>query len=95
MKPRYALLLPLMLSLSVTVSAQEAGAPPPRGPCAQDAQRLCADRIGNGREAMRDCMREHQSDLSDACRARLAQARQNRTMDGGRPAPQAPAPETP
>ncbi|HUI24682.1 MAG TPA: hypothetical protein VL403_01260 [Candidatus Kryptonia bacterium] len=43
------------------------------GPCAADAQKLCPGvPAGGGR--IKKCLREHQADLSDACKARIQQA---------------------
>jgi hypothetical protein len=43
------------------------------GPCREDIQRLCKDA---GPAGVRDCMRQHASELSPACKARLAEARE-------------------
>jgi len=45
-----------------------------KNPCADDVARLCKD---SDRGAIRDCMREHESDLSPACRQHLEQRKQH------------------
>jgi hypothetical protein len=46
-------------------------------PCAEDAKRLCAGVSGRGE--VRRCLRSHESELSAACRERLAQLSQARS----------------
>lgn len=57
------------LALSASVAAEEAK------PCAEDAARLCKGvQAGEGRVAR--CMKEHESELSPACKANLAKAKE-------------------
>jgi hypothetical protein len=39
--------------------------------CRADVQKLCGD-TGPGKESIRDCLREHEDELSDGCRTRLS-----------------------
>jgi hypothetical protein len=53
-------------------------APPPggevRGACKADIEKLCpGTQPGGGR--IRECMKQHEADLSDACKQALAKAR--------------------
>lgn len=58
------------LSLSASVAAEEAK------PCAEDAARLCKGvQAGEGRVAR--CMKQHESELSPACKANIAKAKEN------------------
>lgn len=43
------------------------------GPCREDMQRLCKD---VGPAGLRDCMRQHASELSPACKARMAEVKE-------------------
>jgi len=54
-----------LLSLASPVAAQPAG-----GPCADDMKKLCAD-VQPGGGAKMKCLREHEAQLSDACKKRL------------------------
>jgi cysteine rich repeat protein len=51
-----------------TISSAQAG-----GPCRDDIQRLCKNA---GPAGVRGCMREHASELSPACKARLAEVKE-------------------
>ena len=55
---------------------------PVRAACQADVQRLCPD-VTPGNGALRQCMRSHASELSDACRQALAQAKQAKGQRGG------------
>lgn len=58
------------LSLSASVAAEEAK------PCAEDAAKLCKGvQAGEGRVAK--CMKEHENELSAACKANIAKAKEN------------------
>jgi len=46
-----------------------------RGACRADVQHLCGD-VQPGRGAKRQCLRQHQSEISPACRERVGQVRQ-------------------
>lgn len=48
--------------------------------CQEDAQRLCADAQGRER---RQCMRDHEEELSDPCRAAIEDAKQHRKGNQG------------
>ena len=41
------------------------------GDCAEDFARLCAKETGEGRPALRECIRVHKEELSEACRSQL------------------------
>ena len=45
--------------------------------CAADAERFCKDAKA-GRGHVRECLTVHEADLSDGCRAALAEAREHR-----------------
>jgi hypothetical protein len=45
-----------------------------RAACHEDTKRLCADVFGN-LEAVRACMREHHEQLSDKCKATIAESK--------------------
>jgi exonuclease VII small subunit len=64
------LVAPLTVALSLAAAAQaERGA----GPCRQDVQKFCPDtKPGGG--ALRDCLKQHASELSPACQEHLKQA---------------------
>jgi hypothetical protein len=64
-----AVLAALLLSTGVA-SAEDAPAPPGRGACRADAERLCKD-LERGGGAVARCLREHENELSDACRDQL------------------------
>jgi hypothetical protein len=67
-----------LLIMTVTSFAQQSTAPErPRQACAADYQKFCSDaQIGQGRVAQ--CMRQHESALSDTCKASLSAAKQQR-----------------
>ena len=52
------------LVLTQRVSAQDR-------PCLADVQRLCKDLAPDNRNGMMQCLKDHEADLSDACKARL------------------------
>ena len=61
------------LLTALVVPAMPASAAPTDGPCAADAQKLCPGiKVGGGR--LKNCLKEHQADLSDACKARIQKA---------------------
>jgi len=66
----------LMLLGAGAASAQQGQGNPAmaavREACAADMQKLCADKTGPDR---RQCMMDHQADLSDGCKTALANAR--------------------
>jgi Cysteine rich repeat len=76
----------LLFSLCLGVAAQSAladepptpAAPPQggevRGACKADIEKLCPG-IQPGGGKIRECMKQHEADLSDACKQALAKAR--------------------
>ncbi len=40
-------------------------------PCLADVQRLCKDLAPDNRNGMMQCLKDHEADLSDACKSRL------------------------
>ena len=62
------LIAPLAAMLSVSPARAERMA----GPCRQDVQKLCPD-IKPGGGAFRDCLKQHEAELSPACKAHVAQ----------------------
>lgn len=54
------------LTLSASVAAEEAK------PCAEDAARLCKG-VGPGQGRMAKCMKEHEKELSPACKKNIAE----------------------
>jgi hypothetical protein len=72
----------------VGIAAEQAaggGAGGGERPCAADLQRLCADAMQGGREAINACLVKNKDQLSDACKARIEQAAQA-GGGGGQPA---------
>jgi hypothetical protein len=76
---RSALLFSLWLAAAAYSAVADqpppAAAPPPgnemRGACKADIQKLCPGiQPGGGR--IRDCMKQHEGDLSDACKQAIA-----------------------
>ena len=76
------------LVASVPLLALAAGEPAPQGPegphaatgaCRADVQRLCGD-VQPGSGARRECLRQHQSELSPQCQERIGQMRQRVTQ---------------
>lgn len=76
---------PVLAALSLLCAgpagAQPAGGGGMRGACQADFQKFCAD-IQPGGGARMQCMRQHASELSDACKAAFA-ARQKAHQDQG------------
>jgi len=64
----------VVLLCATTASAQEnRGTPEQRAACAPDAFRLCVGYIPNP-ASVEQCLRQNESDLSDACRSVLEQS---------------------
>lgn len=55
---------PVALTLTRQAFAQDR-------PCLADAQRLCKDLAPDNRSGMMQCLKDHEADLSDACKARM------------------------
>jgi hypothetical protein len=67
----------LALSSSCALAADPAAGPRPREACRADVATLCPGiQPGEGRVVA--CMKEHAAQLSDGCKAAMAQARGNR-----------------
>jgi len=65
-----------ILSTLLTASVSGAGQGGGRGACRADIQKLCPDaKRGDG--SIRECMRDHQDDLSDACKQAIAHRREH------------------
>ena len=62
---------PLTVALSMAPAARAEQAP---GPCKADVQKFCPD-VKPGGGALRACLKEHASELSPACQARIKQAK--------------------
>jgi len=66
---------------AIPLLALAAGEPGPQGPqaargaCRADVQRLCGD-VQPGSGGRRECLRQHQSELSPQCQERIGQMRQ-------------------
>ena len=80
-----------VLLCATTASGQEnRGTPEQRAACAPDAFRLCVGYIPN-LTSVEQCLRQNESDLSDACRSVFQQSdvlvasRSPQGMDPGRP----------
>ncbi|MEO8738305.1 MAG: cysteine rich repeat-containing protein [Casimicrobiaceae bacterium] len=74
----------LALSSTLAFAADPAAGPRPREACKADVAALCSGvQRGGGRIA--GCMKEHAAQLSDGCKAAMAQAH------GNKRAPSAPA----
>ncbi len=71
MKIKLSLLGVLSLIWVGSVSAEEEN----NGPCAREARTFCAN-VGKGGGRMAQCLREHRSDLSDACRNKIGERRE-------------------
>jgi len=74
-----------MAILAVSVHAQTEPPARPRrfGPCSGDLERLCSD-VPSGKALMLECLSQHESELSDACRNHLkAMAERRRAPHGG------------
>jgi hypothetical protein len=73
-------------ALALAVPVFSAG--PGKGPCAEDAAKFCKD-IKPGEGRVKACLKEHEAELSQACRDRKAQkkekqqARAGKAMRGG------------
>jgi hypothetical protein len=60
---------------SITAGNNAASAQEGRGPCREDAARLCKDvQPGGGR--IIQCLKQHENELSAACKERIAQAKE-------------------
>ena len=57
-------LIPIFPALSEPVFAQDR-------PCAADMQKVCPDVKPDDRAGMLQCLKDHEADLSDACKQRL------------------------
>lgn len=65
------LLMTLAAGFALALAAPAAAADTPKGPCAADAAKFCKDvKPGEGRVAA--CLKEHEKELSQACRDRKA-----------------------
>lgn len=53
-----------------------------RTACKADVQRLCSD-VSPGHGALKQCIKNHASELSDGCRQALAQAKQAKQQNSG------------
>jgi Cysteine rich repeat len=69
----FAQTVPVVLILGLAAFPAPAAAR--QGPCAADIEKLCKD-VPRGGAAIRQCLKEHQADLSDTCKARLLQQRE-------------------
>jgi len=77
----------LIVSIGVIAPALALAAGSLQGACLNDIKTLCASvQPGGGR--MRDCMREHQAELSITCKTAIADRMLERAADktGGNPA---------
>ena len=76
-------LLPALLGLGVLALtlAPPAGSADVEGPCTEDAARLCGD-AGPTRVGTMRCLKERAEDLSEGCRALLAEPQQRRDEAG-------------
>lgn len=81
-------LLALLLGLVTALGVVQTMAADGERPCRDDVMKHCSDAMGD-REAMRACMRENFEKFSQACRARIQDARAQRRGAGGPPAPSA------
>lgn len=88
MKNNKLFLVTLASGFALALAAPAFSAGTGKGPCAEDAAKFCKDiKPGGGRVAA--CLKEHQADLSQACRDRKAlkgdkrQARAGKRMKGG------------
>lgn len=52
-----------LAAVSVAAPAQQDG----REACRPDVRQYCAAAVGGGREEVRECLLDHQKDISDAC----------------------------
>lgn len=67
----------VLVCMTVASFAQQTQPERPRQACAADYQKFCSDtEAGKGRVAQ--CMRQHESELSDTCKVSLAAAKQQR-----------------
>jgi hypothetical protein len=62
----------LIVPLAATLSGSPARAERMAGPCRQDIQKLCPD-IKPGGGAFRDCLKQHEAELSPDCKAHVTQ----------------------
>jgi hypothetical protein len=69
-----AAVLVASLALFMAFTTVPAQAEPQDGPCKEDAERLCKG-VPPGGERVWSCLREHQAQLSDACKDHVRQGR--------------------
>lgn len=74
-----ALLLSSILPIQA-LAAPAGGAPSGERPCHADAVRFCEEHLGN-RDAVRACMRENESSLSQQCKDAMQARRQARMQE--------------
>jgi hypothetical protein len=68
MKIAFWMWLALVVAGPVTVLAQGPGA------CAEDVQKFCKD-VQRGQGRVRACLKQHENELSDACKRQISAAR--------------------
>ncbi len=69
------LIIAALLAAPVMASAAGPGRGPGNGPCAEDAAKFCKEvQPGGGR--ILNCMKEHENDLSPACKQHIAQVKE-------------------
>ncbi len=71
----------LGLGCGVLALVSPARGEPVEGPCTEDAARICAD-AGGTRVGTLRCLKEHAEELSEACRALVAEPQQRRSEAG-------------
>jgi hypothetical protein len=76
MSKKAAAALAFLSMTTLGALAQDAQSPAPGGKrfaaCASEVQKFCAN-VEKGKGLMRKCLDEHTSELSDGCKARLAE----------------------
>ncbi len=65
---RYA--LAVLVAVGVIAAAERTSSA--KGPCADDIQKYCKD-VKSGKGKIGQCLKEHEADLSPACKERVAQ----------------------
>ena len=73
MRVKTVIMLMVPLAAALGVSAGPARAAGASGPCRQDVQKFCPD--AKRGPALRDCLKQHASELSPACQEHLKQAK--------------------